>query len=335
MTQFGDQLYQFGGMPVDLPYSFLKGPQGKVLFVAPYRTAVGDNNGTNANDSNPGTLDRPMKTILAAYNLMSGNLGEIIYLLGYQNAAASVTDDWSATLTWAKNAVHLIGLVPPMEVSHRVRIGAASAAAALSPLLDVTGHNNVFANFQLFHGQAEATALINLRVTGQRNLFDRVHVAGIGNATQSAAGAADLSLTGSENVFKKCVIGLDTITRDADATNLLVDGGASRNYFEDCLFQAFISAAGYFGVTINDATAFDRWLRFVRCRFMTESVNDVTQQTSVFSIPAMTQGYIMLEDCYAGTAGGAAEWDSNNRGRIYNNAVASAVSAAGGIFTRQ
>ena len=101
------------------------------------------------------------------------------------------------------------------------------------------------------------------------------------------------------------------------------------------MFQRFISSAGYVHVTVNDATGIDRWLIFKRCAFVTEAANDAYTQTSVFSIPAMSQGYIILEDSYLLTPGasGAGAWDSNSRGRLYANMVAPAAVAAGGIAT--
>lgn len=339
MSSFGDQVFQFGGVPVGgMPYSYLIGPRGKAVFVSPYRTASSTNASQWASDSNSGLkLTEPVKTLSRAYALCDGSKGEVIYLLSYGNSAADITDDLSETFTWGKDFVHLVGLVPEMSVSHRARINQLSTATGVSPMINVTGNGNVFSNVQFFQGVADATSLVNVQVTGDRNYFDNVHFGGIGNATMSAAGSADVKIDGgSENVFKSCVFGVDTAVRDADATNLWFDGSATRNYFEDCLFQGFISAAGYASVTVEDGTAIDRWTRFVRCRFLTESTNDGTQQTTVFNIKAaISQGYILLEDSYAGTSGGAAEWDSNDRGRIYNNAVASAASAAGGVFTTQ
>jgi hypothetical protein len=339
MTTFGDQVYQFGGSPVGgLPYSHLIGPQGKAIFCSPYRTASSTNASQWASDSNDGSkITAPVKTLARAYALADGGDGDVIYLLSYGNSAADITDDLSATFTWAKNAVHLVGLCAPTAVSQRARLNQLSTATGVSPLLNVTGNNCVFANFQIFQGVADATSLVNVQVTGQRNVFENVHFAGVGNATMSAAGSADVKIAaGAENVFKNCVFGVDTATRDADATNLWFDTAATRNHFEDCLFQGFISAAGYANVTIEDSTGIDRWQRFKRCIFLTESANDATQQTTVFNFKAaLTQGYVLLEDSYAGTSGGTAEWDSNNRGRIFNNAVASATSAAGGVLTRQ
>lgn len=338
MTTVGDQLFHFGGVPVGLPYSHLIGPQGKAVFVSPYRTASTVNAALWASDGNTGrTLSQPFKTIAEAYEACDGGKGEVIYVLGYDNDAADISDDLSATLTWSKSFVHLVGLVPSTKVSQRARITQLSTATGVSPLINVTGHGCVFANLEIFQGVADATSLVCVQVTGQRNVFDNVHFAGVGDAMMSAAGAASLKIDGgAENVFKNCVIGVDTATLDADATGLWLDGAATRNLFEDCLFAHFISAAGFASVTIEDGTGIDRWLWFRRCIFLTESANDATQQTSVFNIKAaIVQGYIILENSFAGTAGGAAEWDSNNRGRIYNNSVAAAASAAGGIFTRQ
>jgi hypothetical protein len=334
-----DMLFHLGGVPVGgMPYSYLIGPQGKAIFCSPYRTASSSNASLWASDSNSGlTLSSPVKTVTRALALANANRGDVIYLLSYGNSAADITDDLSATLTWNKDFVHLIGLSPPVSVSQRTRFNQLSTATGVSPMINVTANGCVFANFQAFQGVADATSLVNVQVTGDRNVFENVHFAGIGNATMSAAGSADLKIDGgSENVFKNCVIGVDTAVRDADATNLWLDGAATRNSFEDCLFQGFISAAGYASVTIEDGTGIDRWLRFKRCRFLTESTNDGTQQTTVFNMKAaISQGYILLEDSYAGTSGGAAEWDSNNRGRIYNSSPQVEASAAGGVFTRQ
>lgn len=335
MTTFGDQLYQHGGAPVGLPYSFLKGPLGKVLFVAPYRSSGTAYHG--ASDDNPGTLEHPLKTIAAAYALCTSNLGNIIYLIGTSNIAADCTDDWSAGMTWSKSATHLIGLSPGL-VAQRSRIGQLSTATAVSPLLDVTGHNNVFANFHIFQGVDDATSLINVRVTGQRNVFDSVHFGGVGHATMSAAGAADVAIIGgAENLFKSCLFGLDTITRDADATNLLFDTAATRNMFVDCHFQAYISAATYCHVTVADGTAIDRWQRFKKCLFSSDSENQGTTQTNIFSLPAtIVQGKILLEDCSYVTDGatGSGDWGAD-KGIIWANMPAAAAAGAGGEMTKQ
>jgi hypothetical protein len=338
MSGTNDLATHLGGVPVGgVPYSWLKGPKGRVLFVAPFRTAAAASNGsTNASDDNPGTLAYPLKTIARAYAMCTGGLGEIIYVLGYSNTAANITDDWSAGVTWSKNAVHLIGLAPQHYFSHRARIGQLSTATAVSPLLNVTGNNCVFANFEIFQGVADATSLVNVQVTGQRNVFDNVHIAGIGDATMVAAGAASLKIDGgAENYFKNCTIGLDTITRDQNCRELWLDTAATRNVFEDCLFDAFVSNAGYCFVKVNDSTGIDRALIFKNCLFTAKSANKAITLTSVFDIPAISQGAIILQNSKVFSDGGATDWDSNNRGIIWNDSVAAAASAGGGILTNQ
>lgn len=302
--------------------------QGKAWFVKPA-------SGSDGHDGT--TVDRALATVGQAFSLAAANRNDTIYLFGEGNSADNSSSRVSATLTWNKDMVHLVGVAAPSIVSQRARIAVTSGAAAMSPMVDVTANACIFKNIQFFHGQAEATALLNVRVTGQRNYFENVHFAGVGDATQSAAGAASLAIVGgAENVFNHCVIGLDTTTRDADATEILLDTAATRNLFEDCHISSYISAAGFASVTIADSTGIDRWLRFNRCLFTTDSVNQGTTQTEVFSIPAMVQGKVILQDSYYLTDGatGAGAWEANGRGLIWNNSVAAAAAGAGGEMTK-
>jgi hypothetical protein len=77
----------------------------------------------------------------------------------------------------------------------------------------------------------------------------------------------------------------------------------------------------------------DRWQLFRRCLFLSESANDATAQTAIMSIPAMSQGYIILEDSYFSAPTAATVWEASGRGRIRNNAVAAAAAGAGGDMT--
>lgn len=312
------------GMPV-LPVQTTT--QGNVWYVRP-RTGL---------DGNPGnTPELALRTLSRAHTLAIANQNDIVFLMAESNTAADTTDYQDETLTWSKDLVHLIGIGAPGNFSQRARIAQLSTATGLTNLVTVSADACVFSNFSIFQGVDDATSLVALKVTGTRNYFEGLHVAGIGHATMSAAGAADLSIDGgSENTFKSCTIGLDTITRDADASNIRFDSGASRNWFEDCLIDAYISAATYASVTVADSTGIDRGTYFKKCLFMAKSTNKAVTQTSVFSIPAISQGAIVLQDTYAFSDGGATDWDSNNRGIIWNNSVAAAAGAAGGIMTGQ
>lgn len=325
-TNFPNGLASFG-IPV-VPGGIPFGPTSKVFFVAP---------GTGS-DGNKGTdIRKPLATLSKAHSLMTANSNDVCFLIAQSNTASATTDYQSATLDWSKDLCHLIGIGAPGKFSQRARVAQLSTATGLTSLMTVSADGCIFANFSIFHGVADATSLVALKVTGTRNYFSGMHIGGMGDTskTQSATGGASVWLSGaSENTFKDCVIGLDTATRDADGTEILCASGASRNWFEDCLIDSYIDAAGFAAVTIG-TNGIDRGLYFKRCLFMTKSTNKATAQTSVFSIPAISQGAIILQDTYAMCDGGAAEWDSNNRGIIWTNAVAAAASAAGGVMTNQ
>lgn len=326
MTDFPNGIMSFG-IPVlggvgGLPFN------GTYYFVKP----------STGSDGNHGKSPRrPLKTLSAALGKCTAGANDVVFLIAESNTAANTTDYQSATLDWNKDLTHLIGIGAPSSVSQRSRIAQLSTATGVSPLFKVSANGCYFANFQVFHGVADATSLICTQVTGDRNAFDNVHFAGMGDLskTQSAAGCASLSLDGGdENVFRNCVIGLDSATRDADATELLCDSGASRNRFEDCLFQAYIDAAGAALVTIADTTGIDRWLWFKRCLFVSESTNKTVDMTEVFDVPAgISQGKIILQDCAVMNDGGAPVWTAGTEGIIWANMGAPTAAAAGGFMT--
>jgi len=324
-TNFPNGVYSYGIplFPAGIPLT-----QGNVWHVKP-RTGNDANNGKSPNAA--------FKTLAKAHTAAVADQNDVVLLYAESNTAANTTDYQSATLTWSKDLVHLVGACAPSKFSQRARIAQLSTATGVSPLVNVTADGCYFANFSIFHGVADATSLVALQVTGTRNVFENVHIAGIGDATMSAPGAASLKLNGaSECVFRNCIIGLDTISRDADPNGeIWFDGAASRIWFEDCLIDTYLSADNQ-SVTVEDGTGIDRGIYFKNCLFMAKSTNKTIAQTTVFSIPAgISQGAIVLQDSYAFSDGGAVDWDSSNRGIIWNNSVAAAASAAGGILTNQ
>jgi hypothetical protein len=319
-----------GGVPMlpNIPF----GPDSRVYFVAPYRTTA-----NGASDGNDGkSPKRALKTISAAYGKLRADKNDTVIWIPSGDAALETSDDRSTSFAWEKDLTHLIGL-SRNRYGQRCRMTNASGATSVTPLFDISGSGCTFANFQLFLGGDE-TNLVACRNTGNHNYFENIHFAGMGSAaTASAASATSLKIEGgTEGVFKNCVIGLDTIARDGDSKGeLWFDSGASRYMFEDCLFTTYLSAANE-TVTIEDGTAIDRTIIFKDCLFFAKSTNKATAQTTVFSIPAgISQGAIILQNSFAASDGGAVDWDSGDRGIIWNNSVAAADSAAGGILTNQ
>lgn len=323
LTNFPFGVSSFG-MPVlgganGLPFT------GNYWFVKP-------SSGLDGNSGN--SPQQALKTIARALELATANNNDVIFLISESNTASATTDYQSATLTWNKDLTHLIGVCAPSQFSQRARIAQLSTATGVSPLVNITASGCYFANFSVFQGVADATSLVAVQVTGSRNVFNNVTFAGIGNATQVAAGAASLKLAAAQEcLFQNCTIGQDTISVDQNCTALSCTTAATRNTFVNCTFDAYLSNAGFATVTIG-TNGIDRTMNFNGCQFWAKSSNKSITQTSVFSIPAISQGAIVLFNSSFFTDGGTSGvWDSNSRGIIWNNTPAAAASGAGGEMT--
>jgi len=112
------------------------------------------------------------------------------------------------------------------------------------------------------------------------------------------------------------------------------DGAATRNMFEDCLFQAYIDNTAAAHVEVVDTTGIDRWLWFKNCLFSSKSTNKTIDMAEVFVIPAgISQGAIILQGSSAMNDGGAPVWSAGTEGIIWADMVAPAAAAAGGLMT--
>jgi len=266
---------------------------------------------TNGNDSNNGfSRKRAFKTFAVAYAaLTDGKNDRLFYIAGEESISLATG------ITWAKSYTHFIGVCSPVGVGNRARF---FAGAALATLVTISGSGCVFSNLSFFNGYADVAALGAVKVTGGRNYFENVRIAGMGSTTQDVANAYSLELNAAEeNVFKNCVIGLDTIDRGA-ATNseIRFDTGSSRNTFEDCFIYALINANTHVLALVVDAAGVDRYTRFKNCEFMSLSGNNAIPMLSAFTLPtSMTTAYITLDNrC---TAVDIADWEVNNRGKVY------------------
>jgi hypothetical protein len=262
--------------------------------------------------TDPDGVVRLYTDIEEAYDATTTNSNDVIYYFG-----GSSSQNLTETLTWSKNYVHLIGVCAPVGIGNRARIFMTSTVDD-SPMVTVSGSGCVFKNFSIFHGIDDAAALIAMTVSGSRNYFENVRIAGIGDTTQDAAGACSLKLDGAEeNTFVNCVIGLDTISAGTAANSeILVDGASKRNLFKDCKIVRLIEhETNHPLVKLADATAIDRDLTFDNCLFLNMSENYGTTQTGNFKLVAdLTQGYIILKDC---VSVGATQWDVDDRNKIY------------------
>ncbi|NLE76513.1 MAG: hypothetical protein GX605_07145, partial [Chloroflexi bacterium] len=196
-----------------------RGPLSKVYIVDP----------TNGSDSNPGTtFQAPLKSVAAAYAKCAANRNDVVLFVPGPTA-----DNPTAAMVWAKDFTHLVGLGLPLPgMGQRCRV-VNHADNDLAVLFTLSGSGCIVKNIQFYDGKDKAEDGAAVLVSGSRNSFENVFVAGMGHATPAArAGSYSLKVTGSENFFKDCTVGLDTVIRAAANSELVVAG--ARNAFQHC-----------------------------------------------------------------------------------------------------
>lgn len=247
------------------------------FFVQPFRTATGQNTGVpRAADTNSGLdPEHPLKTLSAALGKVTSHRGQVIYLVSSGTSAGNTTDDIATALTVSQSGIAIVGVGSGSPYS-RARL---NATGAVSPMVTFSGSNNYVEGIQFFNGHADATALIAVSVTGDRNYFKNCHFAGMGNDLSDASGGRSLKVTGSENVFDECVIGLDTISRGTTEAEVELSGGATRNIFKNCLFVTYAAAAGPAMVYVP-VNGLDRWNEFRNCGFINMPTGDAAGTTA-------------------------------------------------------
>jgi len=291
-------------------------------------------NGSDGHDGK--SADKAFKTLAVAYAAMTDGANDVLYYL----AGATSLTGLSATLTWSKSYCHFVGICAPTMIGQRARIFQLSTATGISPLINITGSGCIFKNLYVFHGVADATSLVNIQVTGDRNYFENVHFAGIGNDLMDANGACSLKMDGAhENRFVNCSIGLDTIDAGSAASTygILFDSESSKNVFDDCvIYRRIEHNTNHKLVGLADNLGVGSFTIFRGCIFQYFSTNQVYHGTEIFNIPAIssTTRRIVLKSCMAISGNATAiAWDASSRGILWADMVAPAASAAGGLST--
>jgi hypothetical protein len=291
---------------------------GKPWFVKPGTSAGGSDGFTGD------AADQPFATLSYAQSVASADKNDVVYMIASSNTAANTTDAQTTTLLWAKDAVHLIGINAGQAISQRSRIGVASTAtgASVAPLMTVSANNCRIENIQVISELASADAIGSVLVSGQRNHFVNCHFAGAATTTQDVAGAYSLKVTGSENLFDDCTIGLDTITRATATYEMYMSGGATRNIFRNC---RIITYAGHNTMTwLTTATTLDRFTLFENCIFINASNSAATTMNQGFGI-GHTGGSIILKNC---TLLGATASETAASGYVWYDAATSVKAVA-------
>lgn len=264
--------------------------QGNVIWVRPF----------NGSDNNGGTSPSDaVKTLTRAKALATANQNDVVLLCAENNTASKTTDYQTATLDWSKDLVHLIGLNGGPFLGQRSRISNSSTATVPTPLFKVSANGCLIMNIEFYHGAGSAdpsAASTCVQVTGQRNSFVNCQISGIGDSTLDDAGSNSLTISGSENLFRHCYIGLDTVIRATSVTEVILSGTPARNVFEDCQFETYTSGSTFKMITIP--TGMDRFTKLLRCEI--HAVQNITSAVTPTGAIGITtaNGEVLVKDCY-------------------------------------
>lgn len=276
-----------------------------------------------------GSQQKPFTSLPAAYSAGRSGENDVILLVG--NGAASGSARLSENLTWAKDALHLVGVSSGVNLSNRSRIAPTSGATAFANFFTVSGNGCLFSNIGLFQGFGTGTtSQICATVTGGRNLFENCHIAGMGDdASAQSAGSRSLKISGTgENMFVNCVIGLDTVTRTQANASVEFAGATPRNQFIKCVFPFQGSAAGVLGILGTGNGCVDRFQYFDECMFINNVKSTSTTMTALLSFTTASPGGLVLFDrC---TIVGVTKWgDTNGLANSYVNQGAPTQASSG------
>jgi len=287
--------------------------------------------------------ETPFQTIYAAYAAATAGNNDVIVLIGngstsgtarMSTALAQSVDSTATTgtITWAKNATHLIGVTAPTGVSNRARFApptgtyTAATFGNSGNMFNVTASGCIFANFSVFAGFSTGNASqVTWIENGGRNYYDSVQFGGFEDtASAQGTGARALKVMGTgENTFVGCTIGQDTVTRTVANANLEFASATPRNKFINCDFPIMTSSANSVAILGSAAGAIDRWNKFQQCMFYNAVDSTSTTISAVANLNAAAGGSLVFNNC---TAVGATKW--GDAGALANSYVDNAPPTA-------
>ena len=314
------------GVGVTVPVGAGMLTQGQAWFVMP---------GSGDDTAGGRRFDRALATLAGGGAATSGvlakvtaNRNDVVYFMAESNTGASTTDYQSNTaaggaLIWNQDLTHLIGVPGGPMFSQRSRIALISSHVTANNLFTLSANACRIENMSFFEGVAHAQPTGCMKVTGNRNYLRNCHIAGMGNDLNDIASAYSLYVSGEENVFDRCVIGLDSTDRgSAVNSEIYFAAGATRNYFKDCIIISRLQhstnspqvrvAGGAMG-NPGPIAIFDN------CQFINCSVNYGFDQTYVFVFTAApTAGIMVVRNSFAN----ATNWGAGGNHLILHNSVA-------------
>ena len=276
----------------------------------------------NGQDTNDGLSPQTaFRTLPVAYAALTANKNEILFVIG---GASSLV--LSSAFTWAKNFTHLVGLSANLRFGGRVRIG--HAGTALATMFTVSASGCMFHNIHFQHGQASATNLICVSVSGQRNMFSNCHFEAsldtVASGGSYAWRAVVIASGAQANGFKGCTFGSwTTVWASAAGLLLLFAGDNADTFVEDCVFimntsSTSMKAVGFTGPISGGYS----YIMFGSCKFIATNAKPGV----LFEKP--TNGWIMMDKC---NAFNVTAWAATNANLIEANGAANASGTGLGV----
>lgn len=290
----------------------------------------------NGSNGATGSADDPLATVYAAYAKMTAGNNDVCVIVGdgstaatqrlsLANAQAVTSSATTGTLTWAKNACHLIGMTAPTKFGQRARFAPPTgtytqATFGSGNFIVVSATGCYFANFSVFNGfSTGGNNQIAWTDSGGRNFYYNIAFQGAADdASAQSTSSRSLLLTGStgENTFVNCTFGTDTVTRTVANSTIEFASGSPRNRFINCdwLFQT--SASTPLGIITSAAAAMDRNQVFDNCNFINNVQSTSTTMSGLSTLAASSGGLLLMKNC---TLVGITEFgtDATSRGQIY------------------
>ena len=271
----------------------------------------------NGSDDNPGTLDAPFQTIYKGYAAMTSGKNDVLHILSdgtssstqrLSKALAQAIDPTATTgtLTWGKNAAHLVGECASSG-SRRARIAPVSTDTVTlfgsGNFVNVTGYGCVFANFQAWGGFATGAASEITWTDAGRNFYYGCEIIGLADTASAVSTTTGRCLlcTGSvgNSTFFRCQIGTDTFTRTALSPSASVEFAAHtpHNRFIECDFPVYTTVAASGGIIYAAAGGMDRFQLFDRCNFMNAGTQSGgATATAIATMAAATGGKLVFKN---------------------------------------
>lgn len=254
--------------------------------------------------------EKPLQTLAAAYAKCTTLHNDVVLVVGNGTSLQP-----TAQLVWAKDFTHLIGLNSGGP-EPRSRIKSA-AALATTPFVDFSADGCVVRNISFWHETSNVAGLVNVAVSGERNTFEGCQFAG-GVGANAVTGARSLTVTGSGNSFKDCIVGLDTIMSVNGMAGVEFVTGAMHTTFDNCQFLTSTNGTTYAHVLVAAAAGVGRLNLFRKCVFINEG-NGVQAEAFKIGAALPVSSYLFLLDSWMY---GCPEWETANNGLVTNVTIA-------------